>query len=58
MLLNLKKLVNYVNDIDLGRRLNRYVFTNGTAPMDVYDWLRYEGVSLNISRHAVSDLEK
>ena len=37
---DLKKLVHYVNEIDLGRRIDRYVFSNGTAPMEVYDWLR------------------
>lgn len=57
LLKDLKKLVLYVNEIDLGRRLNRYVFSNGTAPMDVYDWLKDKDFSLNISRHAVSDEE-
>ena len=57
LLKDLKKLVNYVDWMDSERRLDRYVFSNGTAPMDVYDWLRDKHFSLNISRHAVSDEE-
>lgn len=57
LLKDLKKLVHCVNETGLGRRLDKYVFSNGTASMDVYDWLRVNGFSLNISRHAVSDEE-
>ena len=57
LLKDLKKLLKIVKKINRDNNIEKYVFSNGSAKLRVYDYLNINNVSLNISRHAISDIE-